>query len=307
VAIALGATAASLLLVLHDPAAAKPVGKHAATVIKETPKGFVFGIGTRSVQSDLLASAWTGVRAFEKTVSVRPDLVSYVESTPQRFPTELSRFAYGRGAKLLIEIHPTAAAVAHMADGGLHHYVASYAEAVKRFGHGVLIAFGPNMNVAGNAWGPSHVKPGVFRSAWRHFVKTFHQLHVKHVTWVFAVGTGRKASSHLHRWWPGHNYVSWLAVNGTLSTAEDTFATVFAKYVSALRSFSPKPLFLSGVAVARPAGQSAEIRSVFRAVTRYGMLGLVYSEADQTGPAGDKFHLGQKASGVLGRCVLGRC
>src|SRR5579859_6203034 len=70
------------------------------------------------------------------------------------------------------------------------------------------------------------------------------------------------------------------ASTGTSSTA-DTFASVFAPTVAAVRKLTRKPVLISETAVGPVAGKAAKIPGLFAGIRRHRLLGLVWFDVRQ--------------------------
>ena len=60
-----------------------------------------------------------------------------------------------------------------IASGHYDPYLSHFAEAVRAYGHPVILSFGHEMNGNWYSWGYRHTSPAVFVAAWRHIVTVF--------------------------------------------------------------------------------------------------------------------------------------
>ena len=89
------------------------------------------------------------------------------------FDTTFAQTLREHGVIPFVQIDPTDASVAAIAEGTYDDYLRSYADSVRNYGHAVVIGFGHEMNASWYTWGYSHVPPSTFVAAWRHIVTVF--------------------------------------------------------------------------------------------------------------------------------------
>jgi hypothetical protein len=180
-----------------------------------------------------------------------------------------------------IQIDPTYASIAAIADGTYDDYLRSYADSVRDFGHNVVIGFGHEMNANWYSWGYGHTPPSTFVAAWRHIVTLFRAQGADNVTWVWTLQADEDGTGPIASWWPGAQYVSWVGIDGYYYRPSDTFASVFGKTIKQVRTFTKLPVLLSETAVGPAAGQFNEIQNLFRGMVAYKTLGLVWFDKAQ--------------------------
>ena len=197
------------------------------------------------------------------------------------FATSFAEQAYRHHAAVLVQIDPSYASVAAIANGSYDSYLRWYAGSVRHFGHAVIIGFGHEMNAPWYSWGHPHVRPGTFVAAGRHIVRLFRSQGADNATWLWTINTDLPRSGPVARWWPGSAYVTWVGVDGYFYRPSDTFTTVFGTTIRQVRSFTRKPVLLGETAAGPAAGQPGKIESLFAGLRREGALGLVWFDEDQ--------------------------
>ena len=188
----------------------------------------------------------------------------------------------GHGVIPFVQIDPTDASVSAIADGSYDEYLRSYADSVRNFSDAVVIGFGHEMNANWYSWGYGHVPPSTFIAAWRHLVTVFRQQGADNVTWLWTVQADGKGTGPVASWWPGASYVTWVGVDGYYYRPTDTFATVFGPTIDQVRKFTSDPVLLSETAVGPAAGPFSKIQDLFRGMSTYNTLGLVWFDKKQT-------------------------
>jgi beta-mannanase len=226
-------------------------------------------------------TSYQDITRFGDSAGRQPNLAGYFSGWPETFKTGFATTALRHGAATLVQMDPTGASVADMAAGHFDSYLRTYADAVRAFGHPVVIGFGHEMNAPWYSWGNGHVPPRTFVAAWRHLVDVFRQQGADNATWLWTIQADVRGSGPVAAWWPGANYVTWIGIDGYYYLCSDTFATVFGGTIAQVRLFTRKPVLLSETAVGPLAGQSAKITDLFRGMASYGTLGLVWFDITQ--------------------------
>jgi hypothetical protein len=221
------------------------------------------------------------IAEFARAVSRRPNLVASFSSWGQPFDLSFAEILHRHGIVPLVVIDPTHASDAAIAAGEYDSYLRAYAEHVAGFAHPVVIAFGREMNAPWHTWGYGHVPAATFIAAWRHIVNLFRQRGADNVTWLWTIEADGPGTAPIQAWWPGSRYVTWVGIDGFYYRPSDTFASVFGRTINQVRGFTTTPILLSQTAVAPRAGQFAKILDLFRGMTRYRTLGLVWFDINQ--------------------------
>jgi len=259
------------------PSAARLPAAHAA--LRPSPALFL------GVYAAGAPPSYKPITEFAETAGRQPDLVCYFSSWAKPFNTTFATTVHDHNAVTLVQIDPTNASIAAIAAGDYDDYLRGYADAVRSFGHPVVIGFGHEMNARWYSWGYGHVPPAVFVAAWRHLVNLFRQQGADNVTWLWTIQAQGSGTGPAAPWWPGSAYVTWVGIDGFYSRASDTFRTLFGPTIANVRSLTSKPILLSETGVSAQAGQAAGIRNLFGGVAAYGLLGLVwFSEAPGNQP-----------------------
>jgi hypothetical protein len=266
-------------LVIHD------IGHHAVT---DPPRhGFVLPTATSSyigLAPTGVPASYAGVRAFAGATGIKPEVITYYSGWLEPFQTTFADTVANHGEVLLVQIDPTKVSLRKIAAGKYDDYLSTYASAVRKFRHPVILSFGHEMNASWYSWGHKHTSPAVFVAAWRHVVKLFRVLGVRNVTWLWTVNIindarGSKVPSP-DPWWPGSSYVTWVGIDGYYLKPSWKFAPLFGPTIAAVRAVTGDPILISETAATSAADQPAKIADLFAGVRLYGLLGFVWFEAN---------------------------
>jgi mannan endo-1,4-beta-mannosidase len=223
------------------------------------------------------------IAQFAQTAGRQPNLVGYYSGWAEPFLTSYADMIRKHGVIPFVQIDPTLASVADIADGAYDIYLRTYADAVRNFGHPVVIGFGHEMNADWYSWGYTKLAASTFVAAWKHIVTLFRAQGADNVTWLWTLQADErnKTGPVVEDWWPGNSYVNWVGIDGYYYTPSDTFANVFGETIDQVRQFTDKPVLLSETAVGPEAGQALKIPNLFAGMRKYKTLGLVWFDKAQ--------------------------
>jgi mannan endo-1,4-beta-mannosidase len=225
--------------------------------------------------------SYDAIGEFAQAAGAQPNLAGYFSGWAEPFASAFARKLHRHGVIPFVQIDPTLASVAGVADGAYDVYLTTYAERVREFGHAVVIGFGHEMNTTRYSWGYTHVPPQTFVAAWRHIVNLFHEEGADNVTWLWTINADTSSSGPVADWWPGGRYVTWVGIDGYYYRPSNTFANVFGRTIDQVQKFTNKPVLLSETAVGPRAGQLNKIADLFTGMAKYRTLGLVWFDKDQ--------------------------
>jgi mannan endo-1,4-beta-mannosidase len=227
------------------------------------------------------------IAEFAQATGRRPNLVGYYSGWAEPFLASYAQMIRRHGVIPYVQIDPTLASVSAIADGDYDIYLRTYADAVRAFGHPVVIGFGHEMNADWYSWGYRNVPPSTFVAAWQHIVTLFRNQGADNVTWLWTLEADEAGKTGpVEDWWPGPNYVNWVGIDGYYYRPTDTFASVFGKTIDQVRRFTNKPVLLSETAVGPVAGQTLKIPDLFAGMHKYKTLGLVWFDKDKAALGG---------------------
>jgi mannan endo-1,4-beta-mannosidase len=223
------------------------------------------------------------IAEFAAAVGRKPSMAGYWSGWAEPFKSAWARELHTNGVIPFVQIDPTDASVGSIASGVYDQYLDIYADAVRNFGHAVVIGFGQEMNAPGYSWGYGHVPPRTFVAAWRHLVTVFRQQGADNVTWLWTIQAETRGTGPIQEWWPGRQYVTWVGIDGFYYKPSDTFSSVFGQTISKVRSLTSKPILLAETAVGPKVNQVVKILDLFRGMASDRTLGLVWFDIAQNG------------------------
>jgi mannan endo-1,4-beta-mannosidase len=227
-------------------------------------------------------STYGPMGGFESVAGRLPNLAAYYSGWAEPFKTAFAELLHQHHIVPLVQIDPTDALVDQVAAGTYDDYLRAYADAVRDFGHPVVIGFGHEMNASWYSWGYRRgVSPATFVAAWRHLVQVFRGEGADNVTWLWTIQADQPGTGPIQDWWPGKDYVTWVGIDGFLVTPKDSFEQTFGPTIAQVRSFTRSPVLLSETAVGPRAGQFAGIKGLFDGMATARTLGLVWFDAHQ--------------------------
>ena len=243
-------------------------------------------------------ASYAGVKAFTSATGARPDVVMYYSGWFVPFEESFAVTAADQGAVPLVQMDPDNVNVAAIASGRYDAYLFSYAEAVRAYGHPVILSFGHEMNGYWSSWGYQHTSPAAFVAAWRHIVNLFRALGARNVTWLWTVNIINDApGGNIPRptpWWPGSSYVTWVGIDGYYLKPSWQFAPLFGPTIGAVRTLTDDPILIAETGAVPSAGQPAKITNLFAGIREYGLLGFVWF--DSTNSKGGAFAINSPAA-----------
>jgi mannan endo-1,4-beta-mannosidase len=257
-------------------ALARPKPANTAPPAFGAQRDSILGVYTSGVPG-----SYSLVNRFAMEVGHQPNVVMYFSAWGDRFQTGFADVAWRHGAVPFVELEPYTVSIQSIAVGQQDAYLRSYADAVRRFGHPVLISFGHEMNGFWYPWGYTHTSPQVFRRAWRHVVTVFDRAGASNVRWLWVINGLAAGESPIREWWPGAKYVTWVAMDSYYIRPSQTFDSVFGPTIQALRTFTQKPELIAETGIGLAAGQASKIPDLFAGVRAQHLLGFVYYDKAQ--------------------------
>jgi hypothetical protein len=243
-------------------------------------------------------TSYAPVTAFTSATGANPNVVMYYSGWYVPFPVGFANTTANHGAVPLVQMDPDGIKVAQIASGRYDGYLSFYAEAVRAYGHPVILGFGHEMNGDWSSWGYRHTSPAAFVAAWRHIVDVFRALGARNVTWLWTVNIINDSRSGkvdtVNQWWPGSSYVTWVGIDGYYLKPSWQFAPLFGPTIRAVRELTGDPILIAETGAVPTAGQPAKITNLFAGIRSYGLLGFVWF--DTTNSIGQLFGINSPAA-----------
>ena len=222
------------------------------------------------------------LEAFESRTGTRLRLATYYSSWNEPFQAVFATALDGLHIMPLVRMQPIGVSLAGIADGSQDDYLVSYADAVRDYGHPVVLSFGPEMNADWYSWGYRQASAPEFIAAWRHIVSVFQAQRADNVRWLWTAETvtpGDASVQSPDAWWPGRNYVTWVGMDGYFDRSGETFTALFGPTVTDLRALTGDPILVTATGATSQAGKVAKIADLFAGVRADHLLGLVWFDA----------------------------
>jgi hypothetical protein len=220
---------------------------------------------------------------FQSRTGTKLRLAMYYSSWNEPFQTAFAAAAGRLHIMPLVRMEPAGVSLAEIANGSQDDYLVSYADAVRHYGHPVVLSFAPEMNGDWYSWGYRNASPSDFVAAWRHIVDVFRTQRADNVTWLWtveSVAAGDAGVVNPDAWWPGRKYVTWVGMDGYYYRPDETFGTLFGPTVTDLRSVTSDPILVTATGATSQAGKVAKIADLFAGVRADHLLGLVWFDAN---------------------------
>lgn len=272
-AIAIGVTAS-----MHHPDAVPVSRKPAPTT---TPAAAPVA---RPLPDRVTGVVSNNLAAFDSTCGCRPNVaVHYARwNDPPSSSQKLASAMTARGAAPMLEVSPFRTSLSDITAGKTDKWIRSYASMVRSLKTPVLLSFAPEANGDWYSWGWKHVQPAAEVAAWRHVVTVFRQSGAVNARWVWIVNQLWPGSGPLDRLWPGSSYVDEIGIDGYFRTADDTFGSVFAPTVKAVRAVAAgKPVLIAETGASPAAGKEHAVTALVNGVRQYRLGGFVWFDIDQ--------------------------
>jgi mannan endo-1,4-beta-mannosidase len=224
------------------------------------------------------------VQNFGRVAGIKPRIAVYFSGWLDPFQARFASTARAHGAVVLVQMLPKGYSMASIAAGHSDAYLRKYAQAVRAFGHQVILSFAAEANGPWYPWGYHHTPPKTYVAAWRHVVNVFRKVGASNVTWMWDVnvsGSSKNNTGPIRDLWPGRQYVTWIGMDGYYIRPTDTFSSVFGPTLRAVRRISAKPTIIGEVGIGPLSGQARALPGLFAGIRRNHLLGLVYFDAGQ--------------------------
>jgi Glycosyl hydrolase family 26 len=255
-----------------------------APTVPDTPYLGVFEPGA--------IASYSSVTKFSRDTGLHVGISLYYSAWNDPFQARFAGSAASDGAMPFVQMMPLKVSLASVAAGESDSYLRSYASAVRKYRHPVVIGFAPEMNGDWYAWGDGHTSPAVYVSAWRHLVDVFRQTGASNAIFLWTVNDIETANAPLKQWWPGASYVTWVGIDGYYYRSTDTFQSVFGTTLADLRTFTSKRVLISETAVGPNSSAAAQVNGLFQGVRANHLLGVVwFDQAQDDGVYHQDWHL----------------
>ena len=210
------------------------------------------------------------------------------------FQTADARAAWKVGTEVFVELQTcgnpcdsTGISIIHVTNGEYDAYLTHFAEAVKAFGHPVMITFDHEMNADWYPWGDTRISPAQWIAAWQHVTRIISSI-ASNVTWVWAPNIEQDAAL-VSSYWPGIGYsnphVNMVGLDGYFQNASSTWANTFSKSVADVESAGPGdyPFIVAEAGVpSTDSNNISQIQNLVSGARSAGARALMYFDSSPT-------------------------
>ncbi len=245
----------------------------ATTEFRSVGVGLHHYVGVAAVSSH-------GLKQFEAATGINPPLVGiYMSIGTSLHDTDIATVVAQR-ALPMIQLNPYGVTLQSIAAGRHDRYLRELAEALQGLGRQVVLSFAPEANGTWYSWACNHTSAAVYVSAWQH-VHDVIARYDKHITWLWDINQTFPGSCQLGERWPGPSYVTWVGVDGYLRNPGNSFATVLAPTITAVREAYDKPVLIAETGVPDEPQAASWLTSIFAGAEAIpGVIGIVYFNYD---------------------------
>jgi mannan endo-1,4-beta-mannosidase len=218
---------------------------------------------------------------------VKPQVVNYYSGWNEPFNTSFAQAAYADGIQTFVEMEPwncgtcadgTVPEMTDIAAGGYDGYLTSFGQAIKAFGHPVLVTFAHEMNGGWYPWGyggSEQTTPAQWIAAWDHVVTVINAQASGLVTWIWAPNVEIGATS-VAQYWPGAGYVGEVGLDGYLASDDDTYQSEFGQTVTDVRAITGLPIWITETGVNQDDSTGDRLVALATDVKQAGLTGILY-------------------------------
>lgn len=211
------------------------------------------------------------LQAVADAVGQRPEMVMAFEDFFAPPPVSAMAVVTYSGAEPIVSWEPwcwtddrSSTVMKSLVAGALDDHIYRWADEIGEWGRHVFIRLAHEFNGDWYPWTPAGgTPPSVYVSAWRHVHDIFTERNVGNVDWIWAP-TAAAAAGTLSDWYPGHEYVDVLGVDGynwgscLSSTSWVSPEQLFGATLDELRSIAAdKPILIAEVGCAESGGSKA--------------------------------------------------
>lgn len=186
------------------------------------------------------ASRIKAFETFEAQLGHRLDVYHSYHPWLEEFPSGADRFfAHRAGTRLLLSWAGTDTRV--IVSGRYDALIRARAKALKALRRPVILQWRWEMNRP-NLAAEIH-SPADYVAAWRHLHRIFDEVHADNVSWAWCPLSDPAADLNYSAYYPGDAWVDWIGANGYARDPQQSFADVFASFLTWARG-RPHPILI---------------------------------------------------------------
>ncbi len=225
-----------------------------------------------------------------------PSIAVYYSPWNDQFQRDFARAAWLNGTTTLVEMqscgndcqgnNPTGLSLTDIKNGAYDGYLRQLAGEIKAFGHPVMVTFDHEMNGYWYAWGTRYASPIQWILAYQHVVTVMRSI-APNIRWLWAANVGSaNGTVSLDKYWPGSKFVDAVGLDGYPQSPADTFASVFAASVAAVRQLTSKPLLIAETGVLPGPEAANQVTNIIDGARQDNLAGVIWFDTGEYTLAG---------------------
>jgi mannan endo-1,4-beta-mannosidase len=228
--------------------------------------------------------SYAPVAQFRAATGARINLAGYYSGWGERFQSAFVTTAWQHGTETMVDVDPPhgETAMQAIANGQDDAYITQFAEAVRGFGHPVIINLGHEMNGNWSGFGYGSVRPTTFVAVYRHVYELFRRAGASNATWAWAINIEQGGVTPPGPFFPGDGYVDLIGIDGYDWSGTLTFQQRFGPTLAEVRQLSARPVFISETSVLPTRNAARQVTSWITGIAADHLLGLVWFDVNKT-------------------------
>jgi len=215
------------------------------------------------------------LKNFQAATSAYPTVSVHYLSWGTPFPTATILGDRRLGATAMIVLEPERVSLPGIAAGQEDAYLKSFAAADRNLGLPILLSYAPEANGDWYTWGAHHISPALYIQMWQRVHDVIQDNGGTKITWLWQMNVPWPNSDPMNQLWPGSRYVNEVGIDGQMTSAGDTFSSVFDPSLAEVRSITDDPILISEVSVRVGPSMPQQINSLFSGACSNHLEGIV--------------------------------
>jgi mannan endo-1,4-beta-mannosidase len=217
---------------------------------------------------------------FVKATGTRPNLLAYYADFKEDLQKQRVTSIWKERALPLIVWEPNKTPLDEITSGRRDQHIREWARNLRDLNIPVALSFGHEMNGYWYSWGTKHTTPAQYVEAYHRVHDLFFESGATNVIWIWSPNILTAKAMTLKPYWVGSTYADWIGPIGYYGWGNGearTFAQVFGRTMTEIRTFTDKPFLIPETAVAAGPDKAAQINDLFQNIQlRKDIIGVVW-------------------------------